>query len=61
MWLQTLPAAVFIIDCNWNMNTGEVARKAGPLVAQPRAADPPFKVSWSSGMVVWWYGGMVVW
>ena len=40
MWLRTLDAAVFIVDCNWNMQAEEVSRKAGPIVAQLRAAHP---------------------
>ena len=40
MWLETIDAAVFLIDCNWNMRAAEISRKAGPIVAQLRAQHP---------------------
>eukprot|EP01052_Picozoa_sp_SAG31_P000653 SAG31_NODE_19_length_35031_cov_42.510707_4_plen_745_part_00 len=49
MWLQTIDAAVFIIDCNWNMNAAEVRHKAGPIVSQLRDAHPTTPIVLAEG------------
>ena len=40
LWLAKLDAAVFIIDCNWNMHATEIAEKTLPIVQLLRAAAP---------------------
>jgi hypothetical protein len=31
-WLAKIDAAVFIVDCSWNMAAAEIARKTAPIV-----------------------------
>ena len=49
MWLETIDAAAFIIDCNWNMKADEISRKTGPIVAQLRAAHPTIPIVLAEG------------
>ena len=49
MWLETIDAAAFIIDCNWNMGAAEIGRKTGPIVAQLRARHPTIPVVLAEG------------
>lgn len=44
-----LDAAVFIIDCNWNMQPEEITAKTGPLVAQLRSAQPTTPIVLAEG------------
>jgi hypothetical protein len=49
MWLLKIDAAVFIIDCNWNMRASEIALKTAPLVRQLRAARPEAPIILAEG------------
>ena len=40
-YLSTLDAAVFVIDCDWNMNAGTIAQRAVPYVQYLRAHGHP--------------------
>eukprot|EP00037_Helgoeca_nana_P028974 m.344136 g.344136 ORF g.344136 m.344136 type:complete len:811 (-) comp27878_c0_seq1:173-2605(-) len=49
LWLTKIDAAVYIIDCLWNMNAAEIALKAPLLVRQLRAAHPTTPIVLAEG------------
>jgi hypothetical protein len=48
-WLLKIDAAIYIIDCNWNMNPAEITKKLGPIVMQIRAARPDVPIVLAEG------------
>eukprot|EP00035_Acanthoeca_spectabilis_P007412 m.136418 g.136418 ORF g.136418 m.136418 type:complete len:830 (-) comp13943_c0_seq1:293-2782(-) len=59
LWLAKIPAAAYIIDCNWNMGAAEIAEKTGPIVRQLRAARPSTPIVLAEGTPAGslWFGG----
>lgn len=61
-FLTALPAAAFIIDCNWNMNGSLVAERIQPLVHYLRAnghADTPILLAEGTNAGAAWYSSSV--
>jgi hypothetical protein len=49
MWLVKIPAAAYIIDCNWNMGAAEITAKTAPLVQLIRATRPTTPIILAEG------------
>ena len=48
-WLAKIDAAVFIIDCSWNMQVAEIARKTAPIVNYLRSQRPDTPIVLADG------------